>query len=290
MLRVPQFHLDHFQEGIRKNLYLEFFFKSCRVLVTPDLNTITTGKADEEEEASLEIILKEKPDVIDKIKDYLQYDLTHYSALLETNSYYLTLNDYLLIARFVSLDDDPLSFIVKLYTINAMDLPANYSDKIYIGRDRISLQSLHRPHFGLKFIRNSLIEQFLKLKDRLKDHLGEEAYLEIESEFLGSMEDSIGDFAESAKEIEASFPNDISSKTMEESALIQANVKYRELKHILIEVEETLREMRGFMFRNNQDVAVRYVTKFLKDVTNNVNFIMFKVNGRISDAVNRIHL
>ncbi len=32
--------------------------------------------------------------------------------------------------------------------------------------------------------------------------------------------------------------------------------------------------------------AARYVTKLRKDVANNVNYIMVKVNGRITDCVN----
>jgi hypothetical protein len=32
------------------------------------------------------------------------------------------------------------------------------------------------------------------------------------------------------------------------------------------------------------------VTKLRKDLTNDVNFIMLKVNGRISDAVNSIRI
>jgi hypothetical protein len=36
--------------------------------------------------------------------------------------------------------------------------------------------------------------------------------------------------------------------------------------------------------------AARYVTKLRKDLTNGVNYVMMKVNGRISDAVNGIHI
>jgi hypothetical protein len=36
--------------------------------------------------------------------------------------------------------------------------------------------------------------------------------------------------------------------------------------------------------------AARYVTKLRKDLTNDINYIMVKVNGRISDAVNGIRV
>ena len=36
--------------------------------------------------------------------------------------------------------------------------------------------------------------------------------------------------------------------------------------------------------------AARYVTKMRKDLTNDINYIMVKVNGRISDSINAIRL
>lgn len=290
LIKVPKIHLDGFQQEIRKNIYLEFFFKKCRVLITPDYEYLATGETTTEEETALEIILQEKRGLMDKFKDYLIYDLCYYSALLETNSYYITLNRNLLIARLVSIEDDPTSFIVKLYTIARGDLPDNYGDKIYLGRDRISLKTTHRDHFALKYIRNSLIEQFLKLKERMKSNLPDFEYSEMEKEYLSEMEETISDFAEIATEIQERFPVEISSKTMEEEGMILANMQFRNLKHILIELDDSVREIQTRLFEMNYAHAARYVTKFSKDVTNDINFVMFKVNGRISDAINRIHV
>lgn len=36
--------------------------------------------------------------------------------------------------------------------------------------------------------------------------------------------------------------------------------------------------------------AARYVTKLRKDLVNDINYVMLKVNGRINDAVNGIHI
>jgi hypothetical protein len=67
------------------------------------------------------------------------------------------------------------------------------------------------------------------------------------------------------------------------------NSRFRELKHLLIEADDVLRETEERLFESAPHAA-RYVTKFRKDVTNDVNYIMLKVNGRISDAVNGIRI
>ncbi len=290
LMKVPRIHLDGFQQEIRKNIYLEFFLEKCRVLITPDHNYIATGETSTEEEAGLDVILKTHKNLLEKFKDYLQYDLCYYSALLETNSYYLSMNQHLLIARLVTIDDSPDSFLIKLYTISQSDLPENYSDKIYLGRDRISLKTTHRDHFGVKFMRNSLIKQFIRMKERLQKDLPEFEYNELDIEYLSEMEDTIGDFAELAMEVEKKFPVEISSKTLEEEGLIIANSMFRNMKHLLVEMDYSLREIQGKMFSQNFTHAVRYVTKFSKDITNDINYIMFKINGRISDSINRIHI
>ncbi len=288
-LKVPKIHLDRYQQEIRENIFLEFFLEKCRVLITPEYDYITTGHAASEEMARLETILQEKSELLNKFKDYLLYDLSYYSALLETNSYYITANRNLIIARILT-HGDPSSFIVKLYTLSRGDLPENYNDKIYLGRDQLSLKNVQRNHFGLKFITASMIEQFLKMKERIKESLNEFDYREIDQEYLEEMEETIGDFAELAQEIQNNFSVDISRKSLENEALIQANVKFRNLKHILIEIDDSLREMATRLFEENNPHVARYVTKFNKDITNDINFIMIKVNGRISDAINKIHV
>lgn len=290
MVRIPKFGMDSFQEEILNNLYLEFFLEKCRVLLTPDYGYFTTGESAPEERATVEAILESSRDLLDKLKHYILYNLSLYSALLETNSYYLTLNNHLLICRFVADESHEDDFVLKLYTLSVQDIPANYRDKIYIGRDFISLKTLRRDHFGIKRIRNSLIEQFLKLKKRLAEHLPEKEYTELEKEYLQEAEETIGDFAEATNQIIETFPVEISVNSLETAALIQANMHFRELKHILIELEDSLRDLESVMFERNHARGVRYVTKFIKDVTNYINFILFKVNGRISDAINKIHV
>ena len=290
MIRVPHFELDSFQKNILDNLYLEFFLEQCRVLVTPDFSYMPPGPASSEELERVEELLASGNETLDKLKWYLLYDLSLYSALLETNSYYIASNGHVLISRFVPVEGEDQRFEVKLYTIAASDLPEQYKDKIYLGRDFFSLKTLRREHFGLKLIRGSIIGQFYKMRDRVNQYTLSEYHSELESEYLKEIEEISGEFAEASEGILSSFPVDISTDSLEKPALIDANQQFRDLKHILIEMEESLREMESRLFELDQTRAVRYVTKFRKDITNYTNYFIIKVNGRISDAVNGIHI
>ena len=288
-IKTPTFTPDHFQQEILDKLHLEFFFEKCRFLITPQFGYLVTGEVQQEEESALQQILEEKQSELEKLKDYLIYNLSLYSALLETNSYYIALNGNLLVARFIPLADEQDRFEIKIYTISRHDLPDNYKDKIYLGRDFLSFRGMRRPHFDLKHIRDSLQEQFRKLRSRLSEHVPEPDLPELEHEYLQEIEEFLGDLAQSSNKIIESFPVDLTSRELDTDTLIRANMIFREIKHILIEMEETVRELERRMFEKALSRAVRYVTKFRKDVTNDVNYITFKVNGRISDHINGIH-
>lgn len=289
-LRIPRFTPDYFQEQILLNLHLEFFFEKCRVLVTPTFEIIPTGETTEAEMAEFEALLAERRERIVKLKEYLIYQLAIYSSLLESNSYYISLNNHLIISRFVDVADHPTDYEVKLYTIARGDLPHNYRDKIYIGRDFVSLTRMHRDHFDLKHIRNALNDQLEKLRSRFKVYLPDKEWAELEPEYVDEFAELLIDFREEADEILESFPVDISPRSLDHEQLVDANRRFRELKHILTEMEESARELEAVMFERNLSRAVRYATKFRKDLTNYSNYFMLKINGRLTDAVNGVHI
>jgi hypothetical protein len=290
MVKLPDFPMDQFQKETLDNLYIEFFLSNCRALITPDNRIITTGVPKGTEVHDLETLIKDHKDLLPKIRTNLIYNLSHYSALLETNSYFITLNNNLLIARFVSHPGDDDRFVIKVYTIMKEDLPDRYFDKMYLGRDIFSLKTLRRPHFGLKDMRDSLEEQIEKVSERMKAILSEnpEIMEEFMNEFLEEIEDTISEFSEQSSLLLSSFPEDISSANLEMSALTDVNHDFRELKHILQDIDETLHDAETYLFEKDQMRAVRYITKFRKDITNYIYFIMAKVNGRISDSINKI--
>ena len=269
---------------------MEFFFESCRFLITPQLGYILTGEATETEEKMLQNLLEKRQTELEKIKEYLISNLSLYSALLETNSYFINLNAHLLIARFIALDEHCEEFEIKIYTISEGELPDHYSDKMYLGRDFISLSDIKRKHFGLKHIMDSLQDQVRKLRKRISAHVPEELFKELDHDYIVEVEELIGDLAEASHRIISNFPPHLTSGDLDNDTLVQVNMIFREIKHILMEMEESVRELEKKIFEKNQAHAARYATKFRKDVTNDVNYLTFKVNGRISDHVNGIHI
>ncbi len=289
-LKIPVFRRDEFQEKVLKNLYLEFFLESCRVLITPDYRYLTTGPTKAEELDAIEELLRAERPLLEELKKFVLYNLALYSALLETNSYYITSNDHLLICRFVQSEHDDRSYELKLYTLGHQDLPDNYKDKLYIGRDFVNISRLTRDHFGIGQIRTSLTAQVERMKGRVQQYTPHEIYNEIAEEYISEIEEILGEFSSEASNIIEEFPVDISTKSLKPESLIQVNHLFRELKHMLIEVEETTRDMEARMFESDLSRGVRYVTKFRKDIQNYINYMVIKVNGRITDAVNGIHL
>jgi hypothetical protein len=288
-IEVPSFALDRFQNEVLKQLHLEFFFSKCRVLITPHYRFETTGESSAGEEALLRTILGERQELLSQLKLYLLYNLSLYSALLETNSYFIAANDHLLISRFVEFRSHPGFYEVKLYTLPREDLIAHYSDKIYLGRDFISLDSPRRDHFGLRHMVDSLSQQLPKLKARIEKHAPRKLAAALERELLKDLGEMLSELTQRSAAILGGFPPVISTRTLERAQLLDANSRFRDLKHLLSETDETLREMEERLLEEAPHAA-RYVTKLRKDVGNDVNYLMIKVNGRISDAVNGIRI
>jgi hypothetical protein len=285
-LEVPEFHLDHFQSRVAEEMYLEFFFARCRFLITPNFRYLKTGEASRDEEAQLQAILAQSQRQLQDLKRLLIHSLALHSALLETNSYFISVNQHLLIARFVSFGE---GFEVKLYTLRPDDLPARYTDKLYLGRDLLLLDAPRRPHFGLGYLRDSLREQLGKLKLRLEKLTPPAVRTAMHEEFLGDLDELVGDVSTAADAILSGFPGRFQEGALPEKQLLELNPHFRDIKHLLIEMDGVLSEMEQELFEQAKDAA-RYVTKLRKDVTNDINYIMMKVNGRISDSINAIRL
>jgi hypothetical protein len=284
---VPELTLDHFQRSVRDALHLEFFLSRGRLLFTPHLAPLTTAGASPGEEAAIAAILEDKQELLDQLKLYLLYDLSMYSALLETNSYLLAVNEHRLIARF--LPYEPGACEVKLYTLPPGDPLGRYGDRIYLGRDRLLLDSLARPHLGLDYLRRSIPQQVAKLEARIgKLARAAEAAL-FADEFRPDLEELVGDFAERADRLLQGYPPEIASATLGRERLLEVNGEFREIKHVLAEAESVVKELEARLLGAGSDAA-RYATKLGKDLTNDVNYIMMKVNGRISDAVNGLRI
>ena len=284
---VPPFALDHFQKKVREGLHLEFFLTRGRLILTPHLAPLTTAEATAAEEAQVSAILEDRQELLEQVKLYLLFNLSLYSALLETNSHHVAVNDHRVISRF--LPYGPGACEVKLYTQPPGDPVERYGDRIYLGRDCLPLDSPRRPHLGLGYLRQSLPEQVTRLAGRLDRHATATERAALAGEFLVDLQELAEEFAQKADRVLRTYPPEISSRALTPETLLEVNRDFRELKHVLSDAEIVVREMEERMLAAGSDAA-RYVTKLRKDLTNDVNYIMLKVNGRISDAVNGIHV
>lgn len=284
---VPAFTLDHFQRKVRDGLHLEFFLARGRLILTPHLAPLTTSEASPAEEEEVRAILDEKQDLLEQIKLYLLYNLSLYSALLETNSYHIALNEHRVISRF--LPYEPGVCEVKVYTQPPGDPVERYGDRIYLGRDCLPLDSPRRPHLGLGYLRRSLPEQIVKLKARLEGHATAAERASLGDGSVADLEELAEEFCQKADRLLRTYPPEISSRALAPETLLEVNRDFRELKHVLSDAEIVVREMEERLLATSSDAA-RYLTKLRKDLTNDVNYILMKVNGRISDAVNGIHI
>ncbi|MCS7205285.1 MAG: hypothetical protein NZ853_06270 [Leptospiraceae bacterium] len=290
-LKFHHFHLDQFQKFILENIHLEFFLKKGRMILTPDYQVYFVSNEDisDEEYAQIESLKKEHR-FLSKLKEYIIYNLAIYSALIETNSYFIENNNYLLICRFVPEANHKNHFELKVYTIHPDELPHNYKDKLYLGRDFVNVQSFTRKYLGILSIKNSLKEQLKKLENRLRAYTTKEIFSEIESEYTNEIKELISEIEEYVNVITSDYPEEISKKTIPENKLIQVNEIFREIKHVLIDIEDSIKELEDKLLESNLLKAAKYVIKFRKDIMNYTNYIIIKINGRISDAVNHIHL
>src|SRR5512139_874968 len=218
---VPAFALDLFQKEVRDNLHLEFFLAQGRLILTPSLAPLTTSEATPAEEGRVQSILEESQELLEQLKLYLLYNLSLYSALLETNSYDVALNEHRVISRF--LPYGPGVCEVKLYTQPPGDPVERYGDRIYLGRDCLPLDSPRRPHLGLGYLRQSLPEQITKLKGRLERYATAAERAALGSECLEDLDELAEEFAAKADRILRTYPAEMSSRALDVETLLEAN-------------------------------------------------------------------
>jgi hypothetical protein len=284
---VPAFALDPFQKKLREGLHLEFFLSRGRLILTPHLSHVTTAEATPSEEERVLAILDEKQELLEQLKLYVLYDLSVHSALLETNSYDLAVNEHRLIVRFLPYGTDACE--VKLYTLPPGDPLLLYGDRIYLGRDCLRLDSPGRPHLGIGYLRQSLPEQLAKLRARIARDDSPEGRVALESDFLEDLAALVEEFAQRADAVVRDYPAEISSRTLPAEALLEVSREFRDLKHVLCDAGLVVRDLEEAMLATGSHTA-RYVTKLRRDLANDVDYLMSKVNGRIGDSVNAVHL
>ena len=208
---VPPFALDHFQKKVREGLHLEFFLARGRLILTPHLAPLTTAEATAAEDAQVRAILEDRQELLEQVKLYLLFNLSLYSALLETNSHHVAVNDHRVISRFLPYGAGACE--VKLYTQPPGDPVERYGDRIYLGRDCLPLDSPRRPHLGLGYLRQSLPEQVGRLAGRLDRHATAAERAALAGEFLVDLQELAEEFAQKADRVLRTYPPEISSRS-----------------------------------------------------------------------------
>ena len=286
----PKLEWDSFQKGVLSNLFLDIEIDKVFVLFTPEGQVMPIQKIKEDNLNYLEEFSDSNRNLINDIRKYLLFNLAIYTDLLETNSYFIKNNNFLLIARFVPIQKGNYNFEIKYYTTDRESLPYEYKDKIYLGRDFISISKYQRNHFGLDRINASLSYQFKKLKNRYYDFVPESKRSGVMNDFLMDLEESIVEFSQNSEEILPSINDVLAFKEKNKEALDASNNKYKDLKHYLLEISSTLEDWQQILYKGNHNKFARYVTKFRKDIIDDINYINAKVNSRITDYINNVQL
>jgi hypothetical protein len=205
---------------------------------------------------------------LDNLKKFILTSLYVYSALIEENSYYLSNPQSILIARMIHKRD--ARFEIKFYTHYEDELQENYKDKIYIGRDFINLKKFGRKYLGLKKYFLSLIEQDDKIQERaiqklryLEDY--KKSYLD---EIHSSVEEAVSDAMERIQTFKETRISEIPKPNLME---VLDNILY--LSNLMIEVRDLTQEFEYKLRLRDETDFVKYLTKFLKDLTDGIRYL-----------------
>lgn len=209
---------------------------------------------------------------LDKLKEYILTSLFVYSALIEENCYYLSNPKSILIVRMIHKRE--ARFELKFYTHYEDELLANYKDKIYIGRDFINLKKFERKYLGLKKYFLSLIEQNDKIQERALHKL--RYYEDYKKSYLDeinySVQETVSDAMECIEMFRETKISDINKNHLQE---ILDSILY--LSNLMTELSDLTQEFEYKLRLRDENDFVKYLTKFLKDITDGIRYLR-KVN------------
>jgi len=265
---------DDLYQGVLKNLYLELGMGPVLYLISPSYSVL----APTPNEAITDFISRKEP-LLDYLKEAVVQNLTQYSVLLDTSSYFIEQNNYLVLARLRERDSEGRRFEIKFYTHSPQDLMTHYEDKIYIGRDFVDLFSPKRKYMGIKDFIVSLKEQFESLLDkaqvRMKNPLEYKSYFQEIKESVNEL------YTESLLGLQA-LPPYLDLAKMSGKDLIDVNGQYRAVNHFIVELHDEVGEFENLLRQKKEIEFVRYVTMYKKDVANLISYFNMKVNGLLA--------
>ncbi len=269
--------LDDLHQSVLSHLYFELGIGAVLYLLSPSYSVINPTPNE-----SINDFIQKKENILNYLKEYIIQNLTVYSVLLDVNSYFIEQNNFLVLARLRERDSDGRRYEIKFYTHSPRELMTNYQDKIYIGRDFIDLFQFKRKYLGVKDILLSCKEQYDTLLDKAEEKLKKPL---VYKSFFQEIKEYVNELSTESLEILQSLPPYLDFGKLRGEDLIDINSQYRTINHYMIELRDEVAEFENLLrFKKEMDF-VRYVTKYKKDLANDISYFNIKINGFLQSKI-----
>lgn len=271
----PEISHTNLFKRVAGNCYFEFVMTGEKILYSP-YYTLLRGA----ESAELSEFIGSSEAFLDRLKTFLTDSLYVYTAIIEANSYYLSSNQDIFIARLLNYADSRL--LVKFYSHNANEIAQAYDDKIYIGRDFIDLKRFERKAFGLPNCFQSLLDQDEKLQERARNKL--RYYQDYKKTYLDEIEYLSREACTEMEKRLKFFPEENGKVPRIKLQDISDHLLY--LQNIVIELRDFTAEFEYLLRLREENSFVKQLTKFSVDIKNTIKYCN-KLNYFITARLNR---
>jgi hypothetical protein len=263
--------LDDLHQNALSHLYLELGTGPVLYLLSPSYSVINPTANED-----INDFIQKQENILNYLKEYIIQNLTVYSVLLDVNSYFIEQNNCLVLARLRERDSDGRRYEIKFYTHSPRELMTHYQDKIYIGRDFIDLFQFKRKYFGVKELIISCKEQYDTLLDKAEAKLKKPL---VYKSFFQEIKEYVNELSTESLQILQSLPPYLDFSKLSGEDLIDINAQYRTINHYMIELRDEVAEFENLLRFNKEMDFVRYVTKYKKDLANDISYFNIKING-----------
>lgn len=263
--------LDDLHQNALSHLYLELGTGPVLYLLSPSYSVINPTPNE-----TINDFIQKQDNILNYLKEYIIQNLTVYSVLLDVNSYFIEQNNFLVLARLRERDSDGRRYEIKFYTHSPRELMTHYQDKIYIGRDFIDLFQFKRKYLGVKELIISCKEQYDTLLDKAEAKLNKPL---VYKSFFQEIKEYVNELSIESLQILESLPPYLDFNKLSGDDLIDINAQYRTINHYMIELRDEVAEFENLLRFKKEMNFVRYVTKYKKDLTNDISYFNIKING-----------
>jgi len=269
--------LDDLYQNTLKNLHLELGTGPVLYLLSPSYSVMTPTPND-----AVTDLITRKEGLLNHLKEYIIQNLAMYSVLIDTSSYFIEQNGFLVLARLRERDSEGRRYEIQYYTHSPQELQSHYEDKIYIGRDFIDLFNFNRKYLGVKEYIISLKGQYDRLLERVPVRMkNPQDY----KSFFQEIRESVNELHTESLLILQSLPPLVDFGKLSGKDLIEINAQYRTINHFLIELHDEVAEFENLLRFKKEIDFVRYVTKYKKDLTNLISYFNIKINGGLTQRI-----